>query len=116
MHKHPYWGMVIAGALAGAVNGLLGAGGGMILVPFLSLWTDLSEEEIFPASISIILPVCILSLWATAGTVPWKNALPYLLGSAGGGILAGTFGKRIPVIWLHRALGLDLQYLAYLLQ
>ena len=37
------WGMVLAGACAGAVNGLLGAGGGMLLVPMLSAFTCLRE-------------------------------------------------------------------------
>lgn len=106
MQKHSYIGILIAGALAGAVNGLLGAGGGMILVPLLTLWTDLQDDEIFPASVSIILPVCILSLWSSGDALAGKEALPYLLGSAGGGILAGIFGKRIPIKWLHKALGI----------
>ena len=49
-----------AGAAAGAVNGLFGAGGGMVLVPLLSLLVRLSEEEIFPASIAIIAPICVV--------------------------------------------------------
>lgn len=102
-----HWGMAVAGACAGAVAGLFGAGGGMVLVPLLSLLARLQEEEIFPASLSIILPVCLVSLAVTAmqGQLPWQEAFPYLLGSAAGGVLAGVWGNRIPVIWLHRALG-----------
>ena len=102
------WKTVTAGALAGAVNGLFGAGGGMVLVPLLSRVPDLEEEEIFPSSVAIILPVCLVSLGlsACASALPWKEALPYLAGSAAGGILAGIFGKRIPTLWLHRILGL----------
>jgi uncharacterized membrane protein YfcA len=36
---------------------------------------------------------------------PWSTALPYLLGSAIGGVAAGLWGKKIPVKWLHRLLG-----------
>lgn len=102
------WGIVLAGLCAGAVNGLFGAGGGMVLVPLLTFMTDLSEEEIFPASISIILPICLVSLCFTAFSagIELRSALPYLLGSAAGGLLAGVFGRRIPAKWLHRALGL----------
>jgi len=102
------FGIVLAGGLAGAVNGLFGAGGGMVLVPLLTLLTAMDAEEIFPASISIILPVCLVSLAATAlqGPIPWTDALPYLLGSAAGGIFAGLWGRRIPVDWLHRGLGI----------
>lgn len=101
-------GFLLAGGLAGAVNGLFGAGGGMILVPLLSALTPLTEEGIFPASISIILPVCLVSLgftWFTSG-ICWGQALPWLLGSAAGGILAGLFAGKIPVLWLHRGLGI----------
>ena len=101
------WGIVAAGIAAGAVNGLFGAGGGMILVPLLVVLTDLKESEIFPASISIILPLCLVSLTATAldTGIPWKEALPYLPGSALGGLAAGLLGHKIPVRWLHIILG-----------
>ncbi len=101
-------GPVLAGAAAGAVNGLFGAGGGMVLVPLLTLCTDLEEDEVFPASVSVILPVCLVSLGAMAlgGPLPWGEALPYLIGSAAGGVLVGLFGRKIPTVWLHRGLGL----------
>ena len=106
MRKH--WGIPLAGFCAGAVNGLFGAGGGMVLVPLLTALTDLSEEEIFPASITIILPLCLVSLGFTAlsAGLAWRTALPYLFGSAAGGLLAGLVGGRIPVRWLHLSLGL----------
>ncbi len=96
------------GALcAGAVNGLLGAGGGMVLVPLLETGGELAPQEVFPSSVAIILPLCLVSLAVTGlqEALPWKEALPYLLGSIPGGILAGWLGKRIPVKWLHRGLG-----------
>lgn len=97
-----------AGLCAGIVNGLLGAGGGMVLVPLLTWLTDLEDGEVFPASVSIILPICLVSLafsWQN-GTLSWLDALPYLLGSAAGGVAAGVWGRKIPVKWLHRILGL----------
>lgn len=99
--------MALAGGLAGIVNGLFGAGGGMILVPLLTKLTDLEDREIFPASISIILPMCLITLSISAfqAPLPWGTALPYLIGSALGGIGAGLLGKRIPTVWLHRVLG-----------
>ena len=101
-------GMVTAGAAAGAVTGLFGAGGGMVLIPLLTLLTDLKEEELFPSSIAVIFPICIISLYFAAmrSPLPWKEALPWLTGSSAGGILAGKFGRKIPVTWLHRGLGI----------
>ena len=101
------WKMPLAGALAGAVNGLFGAGGGMVLVPLLTMDNTLEEAEVFPASVSIILPICVVSLALSAeGGLPLREALPYLIGSFLGGILAGLTGNRIKVTWLHRALGI----------
>ena len=99
--------MAAAGALAGVVNGLFGAGGGMVLVPLLGALTDLNEEEIFPSSVSIIAPICVVSLAINAGAngLPLRQALPYLLGSIGGAIAAVVTSDKIPVKWLHRILG-----------
>lgn len=95
----------LAGLAAGGVNGLFGAGGGMVLVPLLTK-TGLTAKQVFPCSVVIILPICIISLLLGGGQIPWSTALPYLIGSAAGGIGAGLLGKKIPVLWLHRALGL----------
>lgn len=101
----------LAGFAAGAINGLLGAGGGMVLVPILSYNSDLEEKEIFTSSIVIILPICLISLLASSnGVLPWAKAFPYMLGAIPGGILAGIFGKRIPTHWLHRTLGVLILY------
>ncbi len=98
----------IAGLCAGAVNGLFGAGGGMVLVPLLGKLTDLDEKSVFPSSVTIILPICLISLGVNAlqDGLPFIQALPYLLGSIGGGIAAGLTAQKIPVKWLHRVLGL----------
>lgn len=108
MRHKKYTGILLAGALAGMVNGLFGAGGGMVLVPLLTMLTPLEDDQIFPASVSIILPICFVSLTVTAvtGEIPWKPSLPYLAGSTAGGILAGLWGQKIPVLWLHRGLGI----------
>ncbi len=105
-------GIVIAGAVAGAVNGLFGAGGGMVLVPLLTFFSDFDEEEIFPTSVSIILPICFVSLWMRSMNtpLPLERALPYLIGSVFGGIIAGITANRIPIKWLHRGLGILILY------
>lgn len=100
--------IAICGLCAGMLNGLFGAGGGMVLVPLMGKLTDLPEEQLFPASVMILFPICIISL-VFAGD--WRNfsfiqALPYLSGSIVGGICAGKWGKKIPNLWLHKGLGI----------
>lgn len=108
MRKRNYLGKVLAGLAAGAVNGLFGAGGGMVLVPLLGWLTELEEDEIFASSLAVILPICLVSIAATAltGHLDWQASLPWLIGSAAGGTAAGLWGGRIPAKWLHRGLGL----------
>lgn len=102
---------ILAGFAAGAINGLFGAGGGMVLVPLLGSGSELEQDEVFSSSIFIILPICIVSLiWNAQGALPWADAWPFLLGSVPGGLLAGIFGKRIPTAWLHRFLGVLILY------
>lgn len=107
MKKKTTLSIAICGICAGAVNGLFGAGGGMVLVPLLTWLTALQDDEVFPASVSIILPICLVSLSLTARPEQafWHIATPYLFGSAVGGIVAGALAKKIPTIWLHRLLG-----------
>ena len=107
MRKSKFWGAAAAGGLAGLVNGIFGGAGGMVLIPALGSWTDAEQDALFPLSVSVMLPVCVLSLWLSSRTtpLPWPEAMPYLLGSVAGGILVGLFGKRIPTLWLHRIFG-----------
>jgi uncharacterized membrane protein YfcA len=101
---------LLAGLAAGAVNGLFGAGGGMVLVPMLRN-SDLEPDEVFSSSLFIIFPICIVSLTMNAqGSLPWRESWPFLLGSIPGGLLAGILGKRIPTVWLHRFLGVLILY------
>ena len=108
MKQKHQWGMALCGAIAGAVTGLFGGGGGMILVPALSLQDSLEEDQLFPSSVAIILPVCLVSLFFSGTPVPFAEALPYLLGSSVGGIVAGILTKRIPTGLLHKLLGIML--------
>lgn len=100
-------GAAAAGLLAGLVNGIFGGAGGMVLIPALMAWTDVEPESLFPISVSVMLPVCLLSLVlaARSAPLPWSDAMAYLLGSVAGGLLVGLFGKRIPTLWLHRIFG-----------
>ena len=76
-------------------------------MPMLTRYSSLQPDEIFPASVAIIFPICVLSLLLHVGVsgLPFDIAWPYLLGGIGGGFLAQRLEKKIPTIWLHRILG-----------
>ena len=51
----------IIGFLAGAVSGIFGAGGGMILVPAFVYLLNMDEKSARATSIFVILPIVIAS-------------------------------------------------------
>ena len=101
------WKCLLAGLAAGFVNGFFGAGGGMVLVPLLIWLVGLPDKLAFSSAISIILPLCVVSLviYGRHDMLPLSDALPSLIGGAGGGVLAGLWFQKVPAKWLHLALG-----------
>ena len=106
--KHQY-GYALSGGAAGLITGLFGTGGGMILIPLLQLAIKPKEDALFPTSVCIMLPVCIVAIFLETRrivTIPWDIAWRYMLGGGIGGILAVFLAKKIPTLYLHRGLGL----------
>ena len=98
---------LLAGALAGFVNGFFGAGGGMVLVPLLIWLCRIEDKAAFSSAIAVILPLCIVSIviYALHDSLPVSDALPYLIGGAAGGVLAGLLFRKMPARALHLILG-----------
>lgn len=104
--KHPLGG-ALGGLAVGALNGLLGAGGGMVLVPLLEA-IGVRGKKSHATSLSIIVPLSVVSagLYWYRGWFRPGDALPYLpgglLGAAAGAWLLG----RVSTGWLKIAFGL----------
>lgn len=88
------------GLTVGILNGLLGAGGGMIAVPLLKNM-GLSQKESHANAVAIILPITVLSavLYLYNGYVNLGDAFPYIPTGLIGAF-AGTFilSKISPVL------------------
>ena len=84
----------------------------MILVPLLTRWAGLNDKKAFATSISIIAPLCLVSIvvYCMQGSMDFMQALPYLIGGFFGGLLGGKLFKKVPAKFLHRALGLIIIY------
>lgn len=98
---------LVAGSLAGILNGMFGAGGGLVLVPLFIGWIHLEEKRAFATSIAVILPLSVVSyvLFCIQGGNVWKESLPYLLGGIIGGILSVRLFRNVSTKWLHRIFG-----------
>lgn len=98
---------LLSGALAGFLNGFFGAGGGMLLVPLFIWLVKMEDKAAFSSAIAVMLPLSVVSLivYGLHESLPLRDALPYLLGGAGGGVLAGLLFQKIPARALHLIFG-----------
>ena len=103
---------LIIGGLAGVLNGLFGAGGGLVLVPLFIGWLKLEEKQAFATSVAVALPLSIASfiVFVSQGNNVWEAALPYLLGGITGGGLSIKLFRNISAQWLHRLFGILILY------
>ena len=104
----------LGGFLAGILNGLLGAGGGMIIVPMLSK-AGLEQNKAHATSVCIILPVCIFSagVYLFSGRLKLLDATPYLIWGLIGSIIGSYILTKINPILLKRIFGIILIWGAY---
>ncbi len=86
----------ILAVFAGLINGLLGAGGGMLIVPILKKY-GLDQRSTHATSVCIILPICLLSaiIYLIKGSVTIFDALPYLPFSVLGAIIGSLILAKI---------------------
>jgi uncharacterized membrane protein YfcA len=99
----------IFGILIGAVNGLLGAGGGMLTVPILKKM-GFPQKSAHRNAVAVILPITLLSaaLYLFSGRVKILDAVPFipagLLGAAVGTVIIGkispTFLKKAFAVFM----------------
>jgi uncharacterized membrane protein YfcA len=85
--------LAVTGALSGALSGLLGVGGGFVIVPALTKYTDLSARSIVATSLAVIALVSVGGVAAAAvhGTIDWDIAVPF----AAGAVVALLAGRMV---------------------
>ncbi len=101
---------ILAGCLAGTANGLFGAGGGLVLVPFFIRILHMDASLALPTSIGIILPLSIVSAFTYKTGVEFQTLLPFLIGGLIGGAVGGYTFRYIPTLKLRRILGVLIIY------
>ncbi len=87
---------VFFGLVVGAVNGLFGAGGGMLVVPILSYLYGLSAKKSHATAIMIILPLCAVSavVYALKGSYDYSIFPATIVGVVAGGIAGALLLKK----------------------
>lgn len=91
---------------AGVLNGLLGAGGGMLIVPSLSS-EGIEPNKAHAASVAIMLPLSVVSaiLYISKGQVSAADAVPYIPGGVAGAFLGAFLLRKISPKLLKKLFG-----------
>ena len=103
--RKKWWG-VLGGLGAGVINGLLGAGGGMVVVPLLSAM-GVQGKRSHATALMVIVPLSAVSavLYLVQGRVGFADALPWLPGSLLGAYLGCRLMPKIATGWLKLLFG-----------
>lgn len=86
---------IVTGLAVGAINGLIGGGGGMLCVPLLEKGLGESVKVSHASTVLIILPVCIAGaiVYIAKGNISEVPILPVAVGAVAGGIIGAFFLK-----------------------
>lgn len=93
--------IAVFGAIIGVINGLLGGGGGMIVVPVLTKFFGFNQKEAQATAIFVILPISIASsiIYITHNSINFSNSWPAILsiiiGGVGGALLLNKLDNKV---------------------
>ena len=88
--------LALLSTLSGLINGLLGAGGGMITVPLLKKM-GFSQKQAQENAIAVILPITLLSstVYLLSSYVSFSDPFPYIPGGILGAFIGTKFMKKL---------------------
>jgi uncharacterized protein len=87
------WALAGTGLVSGLLSGLLGVGGGFVIVPSLSRFTNVAMPGIFATSLAVIALVSVGGVASAAwqGSIAWDVAAPF----AAGAVIALLAGRLV---------------------
>jgi uncharacterized protein len=76
------WKLVVIGAAAGLLSGLLGIGGGLVMVPAFSGWLRIPLKETIGTSLACVAIIAVPGMvtHALQGHIDWSFAIPLAIG------------------------------------
>lgn len=94
--------LIAIGLVIGFINGFLGAGGGILLVPMLTMVLKEPTKVAHATAVVIILPLCIASgvVYILKGLYHFDIGWKILIGTVSGGVLGTFLLKKLTNDWL----------------
>lgn len=95
-----------SGLLIGIVNGMLGAGGGMIAVPLLKK-SGMEQKQAHANAVAVILPISFVSavIYLINKSVKLSAALSFMPAGVVGSVVATLLLKKISPVYLKIIFG-----------
>jgi len=92
-HRHPLWRILLDGLVVGAATGLVGAGGGFLVVPALTLLAGL------PMSAAVGTSLLVMTMKSTAGLAGYMTSVsldwPLVLAVTAAAVVGSLIGVRL---------------------
>ena len=94
--------MLSVGVITGLINGIFGGGGGMIIVPILTLLLCFENKKAHATAILIILPISLVSAcyYIVSGSFELAVGLPVAIGVTVGGVIGAFALKKLSSKWV----------------
>lgn len=102
---------IILGLIAGALSGLIGIGGGIIIVPALVMIFGLTQQEAQGTTLALLVPpIGLFAAWSyfKQGYVDFKIAALICIGFIIGGLLGSKLGVNLQTRTITRIFGIFL--------
>jgi uncharacterized protein len=106
---------VAAGLLVGVASGILGVGGGILLVPVMTIGFGISQHVAQGTSLAAIIPTSVVGAVThdRRGNVLRGAALYMAIGATAGAVLGAVVALHLPREVLARAFALMLFFAAF---
>ncbi len=101
------WQGLAIGLAAGIFGGVGGLGGGVVMVPLLTVWLGLSQHRAHGTSLVAVVVTGVVGMlpYALEGAVAWRLAVALALASMLGSSLTAGLSPRVPAQALRRVFG-----------
>jgi len=99
---------LLLGLFVGALSGVVGIGGGVLIVPALVYLFHMNQHKAQGTSLGALLaPIGALAFWEyyKAGNADMRAAVLIALGFLVGGYFGGIWAQRLPEMVLRRTFG-----------
>ena len=98
----------------GVFAGLLGLGGGVLIIPLLTLSYGASISTAVAVSLLAVIPTSMAAstVYLESGKIDFETVIPMCFFAATGGVIGGLIAGFVPVAWLELLFAVILAYSA----